>query len=599
MKSEGTSKKRVYIILAVMICVQLASIIYYFQFKKEGYHSDEMWSYGYANSYYLQHIFQDEQGKLIYVNDWYDADVLRDYIVVNEGEEFTYDSIYHNQITDLSPPFHSMVLHTICSFFPGEFSRWFSFCINIVSFIVAMIFLFKSARILKNDIYALCCCAAYGFSVGARDTFIYLRMYAMCTAFLMVIIYNILQLWQKYKESRKLCKSNLVMIFLISLLSFLTHYYMVSFVGILTFVICAFSFLKKEYKFMLVFGLCMLLAFILSVVIFPAMFSTTESQVGAEAAVMDYNLRMRFIIVSHYILKSLFNISLSVYPSGNLPILLGILCFVGIVFIPLFVLLRDVPWMKKFRKYVKITIFHPVRLFKYLLRRINWIYIILLIAVIGQIIVVGEASSVYSMGRTINRYSFFMFPIIVILFVKLVYQLAIIILRKTKRAQCIMLGICVFLVGMNIYNCTQYTEYLFLRNNEADVKEYLKDQNCIFLRYSNWMTTAMVPILMEADEFAQLEFTEYENIQELYEKKKDEKVVVILDSSFRITVEGLLKKEEGVHVDVVGGSKDEQANDFYNGIIDYLENLEPETKMEHVTTQTVFGRSMEVYLVNP
>jgi len=38
---------------------------------------------------------------------------------------------------------------------------------------------------------------------------------------------------------------------------------------------------------------------------------------------------------------------------------------------------------------------------------------------------------------------------------------------------------------------------------------------------------------------------------------------------------------------------------MYNDIIQYLEDLEPETKMEHLTTQTIFTRNMEVYLVNP
>lgn len=602
MKSEGTTKKRVYIILAVMICVQLASIIYYFQFKKEGYHSDEMWSYGYANSYYMKDIFQDSQGNLTYVGDWYDADILRDYIVVNEGEQFAYDSIYQNQIYDLSPPFHSMVLHTICSFFPNEFSRWFSFSINIVSFIIAMIFLFKSASVLKNDTFALCCCAVYGFSMGARDTFIYLRMYAMCTAFVMVIVYNMLRLLQKYRQNGKLCWSNLFVIISISIMGFLTHYYVVSYMGILTFCVCVYTFLKKEFKFTFGFGFTMLMAFVLSMVIFPAMFMNAENRVieeTAETAVMDYNFKLRFLIISYYMLMRLFGIAISVYPSDVIPVTIGVLCFVGVVSIPLFILLRNTSFVRKLVKRVKMIVLHPVKIMKYLNRRINWLYVVLLLSVAGQIIVVGETSSVYGMGNTIDRYIFYVFPITVILFMALVYQLAIIIMRKSFRARVLLLGATVLLLGVNIYNSSCYAEYLFLRKGEVDIEDVVKDEDCIYIRNSAWMTTTMVPTLMEADEFAQIQYEDYKDVQFLYDQKKNGNVIVILDASIKASFENALKKQEGIQYNKEGETRADKAEELYLDIIDYLENLEPDTEMKHLTTQTIFTRKMEVYLVNP
>ena len=599
MKSEGTSKKRVYIILAVMICVQLASIIYYFQFKKEGYHSDEMWSYGYANSYYMQNIYMDEKGKLTYINDWYDTDVLRDYIVVNEGERFTYDSIYHNQIHDFSPPFHSMVLHTICSLFPGEFSRWFSFCINIVSFVITMVFLFKSASILKNDIFALCCCAVYGFSMGARDTFIYLRMYALCTAFVMVILYNMLKIYEKYKNNHKLSGINMLVIFVVSILGFLTHYYVVSYMGILTFGICVVTLLKKEFKFTFGFGFLMLTAFLLSVVIFPAMFAVAGGKAVEETAIMDYNFKLRFLIIIHYMFMRLFNISISVYPSDIVPVAIGVLGFAVIVCIPLFVLLRNTLFIKKLVKRVKMIVLHPVKILKYLNRRINWIYVVLLLSIVGQVIVVGETSSVYGMGSTIDRYVFHIFPIVVIVFVAFLYQIALIILKKRQISQRIMLVCTLLFVGMNVYNCAVYAEYLFLRNGEVDIEDVVRDKDCIYIRNYAWMTTTMVPTLMGADEFAQVQFYDYEKILDLYEQKRDEDVIVILDASIKLSVEEMLDKTDAIVVDNNGDSRAEKVEDQYNDIIEYLENLEPDTKMKHLTTQTIFTRNMEVYLVNP
>ena len=62
MNKVEKSKLRVYIVLTVMIAIHLACIIYYFHVHKQGYHSDEMWSYGYANGAEVKDIFRDSHG---------------------------------------------------------------------------------------------------------------------------------------------------------------------------------------------------------------------------------------------------------------------------------------------------------------------------------------------------------------------------------------------------------------------------------------------------------------------------------------------------------------------------------------------------------
>ncbi|MBQ4059188.1 MAG: glycosyltransferase family 39 protein [Lachnospiraceae bacterium] len=597
MKKEECSKKRVYIILTIMICIQLISIICYFQFWKEGYHSDEIWSYGFANSYNLKDIYQDNQGNLLYINEWSNAQVLNDYIVVNDGERFQYGSIYNNQIVDLSPPFHSMVLHTICSFFPEQYSRWFSFSINIVSFLVTMIFLFKTAKLLKNDVFALCCCALYGFSMGARDTHVYLRMYAMCTALIMIILYNILRYLQKYKENHKLLQFNLIAIGVASLIGFLTHYYVVSFMGILTFCICAFFLFKREYKLTFGFGFFMLAIFILSVSIFPAMFQVTENKISTEASYTDYNFTMRFLILSHYMMKKMFNISISMYASATVPIVLGVLVFLLIVCIPLFYLLRDTVGMKKFVKYNKIVFLHPCRTWRYLMRRTNWVYILLFATIIGQMFVVGETSYVYAMGPAIDRYLFYVFPILAIIGMALIYQLSLIIFKKKKRSQIILLIACIVLVGVNCYNCTLPGIYAFKRQGNAKFEDIVKNENCIYVTNSSWVLTTMVPTLMYADMFSLVDYREYENVKALYEEKKDEGVIVILDASLKQSAEQEYTVDDWKVI--LQQADSEEVIRQYEEIIAFLEDLEPETEMKHLDTQYIQNMQMEVYLVNP
>lgn len=597
MKKEECSKKRAYIILAIMICIQLISIICYFQFWKEGYHSDEIWSYGYANSYYVKDIHKDAQGNTKYLNEWTDAQVLKDYIVVNEDEQFQYGSVYNNQIKDLSPPFHSMVLHTICSFFPEQYSRWFSFSINIVSFLVTMIFLFKTAKLLKNDMFALCCCALYGFSLGARDTHVYLRMYAMCTALIMIILYNLLRYIQKYKDNHKLLQSNLIVIGVASLIGFLTHYYVVSFMGILTFLVCAYFLLKKEYKLTFGFGFFMLAVFIISVIIFPSMFQVAEGKVSAEAEYADYNFTMRFLILSHYMLKKMFNISVSMYASATIPIVLGVLVFLLIVCIPLFYLLRDTVGMKKFVKYNKIVFLHPRRTLRYLARRTNWVYIVLLATVMGQMVVVGETSYVYAMGPAVDRYLFYVFPILAIIGMALFYQLALIIFKKKKWSQIIALTACIVLVGINCYNCTLPGTYAFKRKENVKFEDIVENKNCLYVLNSSWVLTTMVPTLMYADEFSLVDYREYEDVKKLYEEKKDGDVIVILDASLKQSAEQEVSVDEWKII--VQQANAEEVIQQHEEIIAFLEDLDPETKMEYLGTQYIQNMQTEVYLVNP
>ena len=107
-KTENSFIKKhgAHIVLAVMIVIQLIYSCYVFAYKKQGTHSDELWSYGLANSYYKPFIYledgiyQDDytggyEGSDI-ANKWIDGCVMNDYLTVQEGQRFSYDSVYHN-----------------------------------------------------------------------------------------------------------------------------------------------------------------------------------------------------------------------------------------------------------------------------------------------------------------------------------------------------------------------------------------------------------------------------------------------------------------------------------------------------------------------
>lgn len=606
--TKDKGRKRVYLILGFMIAAQMGLIVYDFAFKKEGWHSDELWSYGYANSYYQKDVFQDKDGILINHGVWTDADVLRDYLVVNEGEQFAYDSVYQNQINDLSPPLHSMILHTICSFFPERFSSWYSFSINIAAFLVCMLFLYKTARLLKGDFFALCCCALYGFSLGARDTYIYLRMYAMCSALVMVYVYNLVKYIMEYEKGGKVLSRRLAYMCLAAFVAFLTHYHMISFVGAMTFLACVVLLFRKKIKLLFTYGFSMLITLLLSIAVFPSILRMQQNQSGRIVSDnqqnMNYTFELRMRLLLNYITKKMYNIYFPVYQRSALPaIIFGVCVTLLIWLIPLMFLLRDTRFMKGAVRRVRFFIHHIGAIVRYYWRRINWYYVVFFLTIMIQVVVVGETTNVYGMAEYEDRYLMHLYPVTALLGCAAGFTLYKIIVRKKKYAAFLVLLTVIVMSGMNLYNRVDYKLYFILRNEEGEpIEKCLEGRDCIYVAGDAWMLTAYAPYLMHADEYFETLWPYYQSFEEEYkERMEDRPVVLVFDCSFLQTgysewleagglteeQEELAKEQERIRIEK------------YKEIIAYFEDLEPSTSMQRLSTMTVYGRLTVVYLINP
>ena len=69
-------KRNIVILLTAIILLQLGFITYMFAFQKEGFHSDDNWSYGFANADEGGWIYHDDSGKSRNFNKWTDGKVL-------------------------------------------------------------------------------------------------------------------------------------------------------------------------------------------------------------------------------------------------------------------------------------------------------------------------------------------------------------------------------------------------------------------------------------------------------------------------------------------------------------------------------------------
>ena len=56
---------------------------------------------------------------------WNSPEDFNEYLAVSPDDRFDYAQVYENQIIDAShPPLYYALVHTVCSFFPGVFSKW-------------------------------------------------------------------------------------------------------------------------------------------------------------------------------------------------------------------------------------------------------------------------------------------------------------------------------------------------------------------------------------------------------------------------------------------------------------------------------------------
>lgn len=596
-KSKGTfrkSNKQIKFWLTIPLFLMTIFIIYIFCDRKQGFHSDELWSYGYANSYAEKDIYVDANGLLDNVEEWTEGRILWDYLVVNKGEGFSYKNVYNNQVNDLSPPFHSMILHTLCSFFPEHFSKWYAFCINIISYIVTMIFLYKLVALMADERQAQMVCLLYGFSRGAVDNFIYLRMYAMCTAMFMVILYCMICLLK-----RDVNKNNIkyyISLFIVSTSAFLTHYYMLAVCGSTTLFFCIYLLLKKRAKKCFVMGFVMLSAAISSLVLFPSMLRVSRNQTEA---IVSGNLedagvgwKERFCTVSNFITEKSFGISVSQFSGGKLWIVLGYALYAVVVLAGAMILFRKTIFVQRIISKLKNRKWH-VQAVLCLHKKVNWIYVILAIVCILQIYLVAETSNVWGMGDHEDRYLFYIYPIVILIGVGFLWKLAGAL--KNKRLRYGFLGIIGFIVlSGQLWHQLNGSAYYFQTYTEGmAIEEAVEGKYVVYIEENAWFLTAMTYKLMGCKEYLLTNeaLCRFHAIEYLDRMKEGELYLVINTNYYGSVLSGTGEWNELDNWTIL--------DERYDNLLEFFEGLVPETEMKLCSKEIIFGRPMEVYCINP
>ena len=230
------SDKKAGIILAAIIIVSLC-VSSFFIVTKQGYHEDELLTYNLANT--QKHLNVD--------GGWNSSADFNEYLSVSDSDRFNYAQVWENQVIDAShPPFYYALVHTVCSFFPNQFSRYFAYSINVLAMTGILILLYMTGRrVTGSNLYALIGTAAYALSTACFTTTIYLRMYSTLTFFVLLFVYQILRL---YDKKNTVGLTDCLILLPIVTLGILTQYYFILFAGLTGLIFLIFKIKEKCFK---------------------------------------------------------------------------------------------------------------------------------------------------------------------------------------------------------------------------------------------------------------------------------------------------------------------------------------------------------------
>lgn len=243
---------------------------------KGGFKEDELYSFGLSNSHsmpFLTGLFEGkgEEGTVINQQE------LWNYITVNEGEAFDYQSVYYNQTQDVHPPLFYFLLHTICSFFPETFSKWMGLILNLFLFAGTLLLLYGimvkllegkkdtgQKRILFSHRAGLMAMILYGLSMAGLSELVLIRMY-MLASFL-----NVLLAWWVLCLLRKQALSLYLALGLTVFAGLLTHYYFVFYAFFVCVLLDIYFLIKKKVKAFVAVSVAAILGVLCMYLYYPA-----------------------------------------------------------------------------------------------------------------------------------------------------------------------------------------------------------------------------------------------------------------------------------------------------------------------------------------
>lgn len=194
---KATDRQFYIFAMAALLVLQLC-VLFYYGSKKSGFHEDELYTY-----------YSSNKTAGLFVNDrqWMERDDLRNDFVVLPGEGFRYDVVWQMQSWDVHPPLYYFVFHTVCSLFPGVFSKWLGISVNLAAFVGSYLLLAYCAYMtvmcggkgegMEGDqerqkrrakMVSFLTCLFWGLSAAVISGVMFIRMYQQLTLFVLLCL---------------------------------------------------------------------------------------------------------------------------------------------------------------------------------------------------------------------------------------------------------------------------------------------------------------------------------------------------------------------------------------------------------------------------
>lgn len=344
----------------IVIILIIQTIIFVIAGINKSYiHMDEAYSLGLTN-YNKVEIQQNED----FYNTWHNKEYYEDYLSVNDNEKNNFLPVYENQKNDVHPPLYYLFLRIAMQFNIGSFSKWPGIILNIIIYLFITIFMYlilrKSfAKSENSQIKSAFLALISSLTLASINNAIYIRMYALSSLNILITTYLHLKLAEKKGNNYKL----LVAIGISALVGSLTHYYYLFYLAML-FIMFVIKYLKeKEYKELAKYIITMIIAGILSLIIFPYsikhMFFGYRGQ-GAISSLL--NISEFFIKICQYILI------INVYAFNNI-------LFILVVFILGIIIYKKIKKIKLIEKnkYIKYILYPTIFYFLLVAMSAPWI----------------------------------------------------------------------------------------------------------------------------------------------------------------------------------------------------------------------------------
>lgn len=511
------TKNKYTIILVILIILQIANIIFWGS-KKEGYHIDEVFSYGLSNGYYDPFPYYETDD---YFMVWHDVEFFTDYVMVSEEHRFAYDSVWYNQAEDVHPPLFYALLHTVCSFFPETFSNWYAISVNIIFSVLNIILLYKIACFVfkEKKEWALLVCAVYGFSAGCVSNAIYLRMYVMVTFF--VLLFMLLHVYVYEQEKYKLY---FPLIALATILGTLTHYYFYVFAFFVSAFFCLYLLFGKKWKEFCGYVVSMFGGIGISIMIFPAALKHIFVGYRGTEAVDNLANGNLFGKISEYITYV------------NLELLGGYLRYIILMVVVAVIVLVIKNWANL--KSIKLD---GTVMKDYLHDFGKWIRteyanISFAVAAIAYAALVASMSTISA-----NRYIFPVYPLIVLYLTWLAYSLAANFMSKKETVLALVSVIWALMLVSQYKNC--YVDYLYkgygaIQEKVAEHSDsdtfYIGNnthpiyRDMIFLAKAKRFICVPVSTLEESLQEIKPDVVSTDSLIYIYKENKDEEVLAVI-----------------------------------------------------------------------